>query len=342
MAGVNAFVESDAAANARDTAVSGSVVLPDSAQVTKGDLDATLRLDGTLGFTPGRNVNAGGKGVLTWLPRGGARVGRGGKVYELNGRPAYLMYGRKPMYRQLEEGAKGEDVRQLKQNLIALGFGSGLSADDEFTSGTARAVRHWQKSHGQTQTGEVGPDQMVFAPGALRVQKAVAGLGDGLVPGAPVLKTTGSSRRAEFDLKVSDADRVREGDRAVVVMPDGSRRKGGIASIGTVAEKSSGSDQSGDTATARVPATIEFDKPDDVRGLDQTPVDVLVPGESRKNVLSVPVEALLALPSGGFGVQALVDGRVRQIKVRLGLFAEGRVEVSGAGLRAGMKVGVAQ
>ena len=73
---------------------------------------------------------------------------------------------------------------------------------------------------------------------------------------------------------------------------------------------------------------------------DQSPVTVNLTGETRKGVLTVPVNALLALPGGGFGLQVVRGGTTREVKVELGMFAEGRVEVSGGGLREGMKVGV--
>ncbi|WP_243708481.1 hypothetical protein [Actinomadura sp. GC306] len=61
--------------------------------------------------------------------------------------------------------------------------------------------------------------------------------------------------------------------------------------------------------------------------------------ERRKGVLSVPVEALLALREGGFGVE-VVDGAGRRlVPVDVGAFGGGRVEVAG-GVREGMKVGV--
>jgi hypothetical protein len=56
-------------------------------------------------------------------------------------------------------------------------------------------------------------------------------------------------------------------------------------------------------------------------------------------VLSVPVEALLALSGDRFGVEVLqADGTTKRMPVTTGLFAAGRVEVSGDGISAGQKV----
>jgi hypothetical protein len=49
---------------------------------------------------------------------------------------------------------------------------------------------------------------------------------------------------------------------------------------------------------------------------------------------------LLALAEGGYGLQIVESGGTRVVAVKTGLFADGRVEVSGAGLAAGLTVGV--
>ncbi|WP_406451796.1 hypothetical protein [Streptomyces sp. NBC_01622] len=72
-----------------------------------------------------------------------------------------------------------------------------------------------------------------------------------------------------------------------------------------------------------------------VRKLTSAPVQVAFTSESHRGVLAVPVGALLALSEGGYAVQ-LPGGRL--IAVRTGMFAKGLVEISGAGVTAGMKV----
>ncbi|MFI1384835.1 peptidoglycan-binding protein [Embleya sp. NPDC020886] len=312
------------------------------ADVTRGDMNAAVQAPGRLGFARGQKVGSGGDGVLTWLPEAGAEVGRGGKLYALDAEPVHLMYGATPVYREMKAGDEGEDVGQLKQNLKALGFGPQLAADDEFTPGTVKAVKAWQKAVGLEQTGTVGPGEVVFAPGPLRVDTSEAQVGDRLVPGKTVYSASGAARLVEVDLKVSEAGQRKPGDKVTVQLPGGVSVPGRVSSVGASAEApqggQGGGQGSGGGSDPKIKVTVEFDDPAQVRGVDQAPVTVLFAGRSRTGVLSVPVEALVALPGRGFGVQVVENGRVRDLPVTLGLFADGRVEVSGDGLAEGLDV----
>ncbi|MEU6122983.1 peptidoglycan-binding protein [Streptomyces sp. NPDC047123] len=309
---------------------------PATAPVDRGDLSSGTQVDGTLGYAKERKVNAGGTGTLTWSAESGSTIGRDGRLYEVNGVPVRLMYGTEPMYRTLKSGDKGNDVRQLEENLVALGYGTGLAVDDTYTDGTAAAVKQWQKAHDRKQTGRVGPEQIAFQPGALRVKSTASTVGDQVAPGRPVLSTTGSERVVRVQLDVSDGQLAKKGTKVSVSLPDGTTAGGKVASVGRTARP--GDDPN--DKTPKIPVTVTFDDPGKVDGFDQSPVTVDLTGETRKNVLSVPVNALLALPAGGFGVQVVEGGRTRDVKVELGMFGQGRVEVRGGGLRDGMKVGV--
>ena len=69
-------------------------------------------------------------------------------------------------------------------------------------------------------------------------------------------------------------------------------------------------------------------------------VDVTFTAAERRNVLTVPVSALLAADDGGFGVEVVEGSATRHVPVRTGLFADGRVEITGDGLAEGMTVGM--
>ncbi|MEU3600439.1 peptidoglycan-binding protein [Streptomyces sp. NPDC006798] len=349
VAGGGAAVTVLANPDSRDTVPAGSPGLSSTtASVTRVDLSDSTRRDGTLGHLGERRINAGAAagggagGTLTWLAPTGSVVKRNERVYEIDGRAVRLMYGAEPMYRTLKTGAKGKDVRQWEENLAALGY-TGFDVDEEYTAKTAAAVERWQKSHDLRRTGTVGPDQIAFAGSAVRVKETGAGsggdriaVGDRITPGSPVLTVTGSERVVGFRIPAAEAGSARAGTRAHVTLPDGTRLPGKVSAVGRTATV--GDDPQ--DKTPKIDITVSFDDPDKVTGVDQSPVTVELTGETRKDVLSVPVNALLALPDGGFGVQVVENGRARDVEVELGMFGQGRVEVSGEGLREGMKVGV--
>ncbi|MCA1269958.1 efflux RND transporter periplasmic adaptor subunit [Streptomyces rubiginosohelvolus] len=308
---------------------------PATAAVERGDLRDSAQADGTLGYDKERKVNAGAAGTITWTPRTGSTVERNERLYEIDGRPVRLMYGSGPMYRTLKPGDKGRDVEQLERNLAELGY-TGFTPDQEYTELTAAAVKRWQKSHDAKQTGKVGPGDVTFAPGKVRIKSVGAGVGEQVQPGAPVLVTTGSERMVTFELDVAESQLAKAGTKVTVELPDGTTAPGKVSSVGRTAKP--GDDPADDSP--KVTLTVSFDDPDEVGGFDQSPVTVNLTGETREGVLTVPVNALLALPGGGFGLQVVQGGTTREVKVELGMFAEGRVEVSGGGLREGMKVGV--
>ncbi|WP_370409303.1 peptidoglycan-binding protein [Streptomyces fradiae] len=328
---------------------------PATAPVTRGDLTDSSQQDGTLGHLGERKINAGGPGgTLTWLAPSGSVVRRDERLYEVDGEAVRLMYGDEPMYRSLKTGDKGTDVRQLEENLAALGF-TGFDVDEEYTAKTAAAVKRWQKSHDLRQTGTVGPDRIAFAGSAVRVREAGSGsgtgsgdggggggagvriaVGDRVAPGSTVLTVTGSERVVAFRVPASEAGSAKTGTRVQVTLPDGKRLPGKVSAVGRTA--TAGDDPQ--DKTPKIDVTVSFDEPDEVRGVDQSPVTVELAGQTRRDVLSVPVNALLALPDGGFGVQVVENGTARDVRVELGMFAQGRVEISGQGLREGMKVGV--
>jgi hypothetical protein len=77
-----------------------------------------------------------------------------------------------------------------------------------------------------------------------------------------------------------------------------------------------------------------------LEGLEQAPVNVNVTSQRADNVLAVPVNALLALAGGGYGVDVVTGSASRLVGVTTGLYSSTLVQVSGPGLRAGLRVAV--
>jgi peptidoglycan hydrolase-like protein with peptidoglycan-binding domain len=332
-AGVSAAIAA-AGAPAPDDNRSGPRLPAATEAVERGDLSDITQVDGNLGYARERKHNAATAGMVTWTARTAATVRRGERLYSINGIPVRLMYGTGAMYRTLKPGDTGADVRQVEENLAALGW-TGFTVDDEYSDASAAAVRRWQKAHDLQVTGTLGPDQVAFAPSAVRVKHVETAVGDQAVPGQAVITTTRTDRVVTFDLDVDESRFAKTGTKLSITLPDGKQAKARVSSVGRTA-----TDGDDPTDSPKVAITATFERPTGITGPDQAPVTVRLLGRTRRQVLSVPVSALLALPSGDFGIQIVENGTVREQKVELGLFADGRVEITGDRLREGMRVGV--
>lgn len=165
---------------ARADAGSGLPAGDTTVAVQRRTLTEHAQVDGTLGYGSTLELYDRIPGTFTWLPSVGSVVQRGGTLFKIDQLPIVLMYGSVPAYRTLKEGVgDGQDVAQLNENLIALGYDPyGAIADYErFSEATAAAVRRWQKAVGLPQTGEVELGRVVFAPSARRVTAVKATLG---------------------------------------------------------------------------------------------------------------------------------------------------------------------
>jgi peptidoglycan hydrolase-like protein with peptidoglycan-binding domain len=325
-----------------------------TATVRRGDLVSTEEVDGALGYvanstgaaasTPTKMVGTL-PGTVTRLPVTGAVLKRGEVLYELDGGTSVVfMRGGRPAWRPFVAGMSGgPDVRQLERNLKALGFDpdGDMTVDDDFTWATTAAIRRWQESHDLDETGEIPLGQVQFLPwDSLRVASLTAQVG---TPGsAPLMTVTSTTKQVTVQLDATLAHLVRPGQTITVELPGGRTTKARISAVGTVATapSGSGSPTPGSEQATTVPVTATLSDQRAAGSLDQAPVTVEIVTQSRHDVLSVPVTALLALAEGGYGVEvARPDGGRQLVPVRAGLFsADGNVEVSGAGLRAGDQV----
>jgi peptidoglycan hydrolase-like protein with peptidoglycan-binding domain len=299
-------------------------------------------------------------GTLTELPAAGAVIARGQVLYRLDGQPVRLLYGAQAAWRTLSLGvAGGADVLQLKRNLKALGFTAygALSVNDEFDWATAVAVEQWQRALGAARTGAIPFGSVAFLPGAMRVTAQLALPGSPAQPGTQLLGLSSTDLAVSVPLDPSLRQLVHVGDRVQIQLPEGQTTPGRVTHIGAYAtaatrqassansggadQGSSGSStQSGGGPSVTVPVMISLDRPRDARGLDQVPVEVQVTDTVHRDVLAVPIAALLALAGGGYAV-AVDDGASRTlIPVKTGIFNGRLVEVSSSRLKAGTRVEV--
>ncbi|MEO3808235.1 peptidoglycan-binding protein [Sphaerisporangium sp. B11E5] len=315
-----------------------------TAAIERGDLTDTVSVDGTLTYVGERKVYGGAAGTVTWIAPEGTVVTRGRPLIKVDREPQVLMYGWLPLYRTLQLGVSdGTDVEQLERNLRKLGYGDDMTVDTDFTYATYQAVLEWQEDRGLPETGSVDASQVVFLPGPVRVADARVEVGDRAAPGQQVLTVTSTRRTVHVDLEADMQALARKGATVTVELPDGTELKGKISEIGTVVEGGSGEDTApGDEEEPTVGVEITLASPKKAGRLDQAPVSVTLISERAEGVLSVPIEALLALREGGFGVELVEGGTTKIVAVETGAYGQGRVEISGAGLAEGMKVGVPQ
>jgi peptidoglycan hydrolase-like protein with peptidoglycan-binding domain len=302
--------------------------------VTRIDLVETEQVDGRLGYAGAASVMAGRNAMVTWLPQPGDTITRGQHVYDADNQPVPLLYGRTPFWRELSQGVPdGPDVRILEENLRDLGYGRNLTVDSRFTAATAAVVRKWQKDRGVKQTGAVAVGDAVVLPGAIRVAEVKARTG--APASGEILTATGTIKQVTVDLPVTRSGLAARDKTVTVGLPDGKTATGRITAVGTVVASD------GEDGTATIPVTVALDDPAVTGTLDGAPVTVNLQGEAHEGVLTVPVNALLALAEGGFGVQRVADDGSRSIvTVELGAFANGRVEITGNGVVEGMNVTV--
>lgn len=310
---------------------------PATAKVTRMTLTETADAGGTLGYGSTTTVEGQPSGKITWLAALGSTVERGGPLFKVDDKPVVLLYGDLPMYRTLAPGVEGRDVKQFEQNLAALGY-TGFTVDETYNSATAQAVRAWQKDLGRPQTGTVTPDAVAYAPGVIRVAEHRGRLGG--AAGGAMLTYTGTTRQVWIDLDVSKRSLVTSGANVTVKLPGGTTVAGTVASVGTVAKTVPASGNTPKSSTIEVIVSIADESK--LGSFDEAPVDLTFVSSQHKDVLTVPILALLALAEGGYGVQVVEGNSTRIMTVTTGMFAGGRVEISGDGITTETVVGVAK
>jgi peptidoglycan hydrolase-like protein with peptidoglycan-binding domain len=311
--------------------------------VARRDLVQRSTVSGTLGYGDARQVVDYRRGTITSLPDEGRVLRPGAVLYRVNEQPVVLFSGEKPAWRPLAEGVSdGRDVRQLEQNLRALGYDDEreLTIDERFSAATTVAVERWQADVGLEATGRVELGDVVFLSGARRVGAVAASLGDPARPGAPVMATSSTARLVTAAIDAGDQGDITVGDKVEIDLRNGTRTTGTISEVGKVAsateDETSGGQMTSGSTTSTITFEVRPDKPAVASGLDQAPVEVGVTSERAKNALSVPVSALLALRGGRYGVEVVRAGTTSVVEVTPGLYSDGGyVEITRGAVKSG-------
>ena len=226
-------------------------------------------------------------------------------------------------------GSEGADVQQLEAALGRLGFDPG-PVDGVFTTETQAAVLAWQESIGAQTDGVVDLGEIIFRPEPVRISDNLLAIGDGVAGGSAVLGASSDDLQVTVALPADSQDLLGEGDRVLVVLPDGTEVGGTVTYVASVATRNTNSME------VTFELLVALDDLGLVAGLDEAPVEVKVVTEAHAGVMAVPVTALLALAEGGYAVEVdNGDGTTRLVGVDPGLYADGLVEVSSTGLQPG-------
>jgi hypothetical protein len=225
----------------------------------------------------------------------------------------------------------------LNAALVALKYATKDEIDPDssyFGSQTYYALKELQDDVGLEETGNLPLGQAVFVPATqIRVTKIAAVRGGPVAAGSVLLQASSTRRQVTVALSANRQSQVAVGDKVTITMPNDKTTQGVVSSVGKVATKA-------DNSTT-ITVQIRPSKPKQTGTLDQAPVQVSIVSDTVKDVLSVPVNALLALAGGGYAVEVVDAGDThRLIPVETGLFDDsaGKVEVSGEGLTTGQNV----
>lgn len=331
----------------RDASPSGPAPAPDVATVSvvRGDLRQATQVTGELGYGAPVTVTGRGPGIVTWLPSAGLTVRRGEQLYRVDDSPVAVLYGDLPLYRTLtadpapperdedeDEDRKGgddpppdvplltgNDVDLVATNLAALGLYGGTTEDATYGSLLAGAVADWQEARGLEGTGVLEPGEVVVVAGAVRVDAVTAQVGADAA--ADVLTVTSTRRSIVLQASPDLARSLAPGRRVRVSLADGRRLRTRIVSIGG---RATSDDESGGPPTVAV--VVEAARAGQLADAVLGPVTASITTAARKDVLQVPVTALLTLAGGGHAVERS-DGTL--VPVTLGMVADGLVEVTG-------------
>jgi peptidoglycan hydrolase-like protein with peptidoglycan-binding domain len=289
-----------------------------------------------------------GPRVVTATPGVGAVLTDGDVVANVSGRPAFLLTGSLPSYRDLGPGMYGADVRQLEKALKKAGYDPGR-VDGVYDDGTMRAIRRLYAKRGYPplsasngQLASLLPAETKLLPGArpsagvqlpadevvfvretpLRVTKATAKVG--APPAGALLTVTDSVVAVEGTFPVDQARLVKVGTEATIDEPDlGISAKGEVSSV---------AERPGTDGADGFHVAFEVVVPDPPPTLVGASVRVTVPIKTtRKAQLAVPVSAVSLGADGSSRVQRSDGGRLDYVTVQPGLSAEGYVAVTPRG-----------
>ena len=266
-----------------------------------------------------------------------------------------LMFGELSAWRDMKEGiAPGEDINQLKLNLIALGYGTNetLEMDSTFGSNTTEAIMKLQSDLNLISSGEINFGEITFVSGTSMVNfsSTLPNIGGKINTGTELFSLTPIERistqissngainisskslqKVEIQVDVADQNLVVKGSEVEIELPDESIIVGVVDEVGSFAIVPQDGDPFLEVSIA-VEGSTEYFK------WTGAVVTVNATKELAKGVLASPVNGLLALLSGGYALEIVTETGTILVPVETGIYADGWVEINGSGLQPGTEI----
>ncbi len=190
-------------------------------EVRTADLVRSFEAEGSLVFLDDRTLLHPTAGTVTSLASPLTPVSSGDTLYAVDNVPTVALTGQTPAWRTMSVDASGEDVLQLEEALVELGYDEAglLAVDGTFSNYTADLVRLWQADLSAEETGLVEFGSVVFVGPGIEIGSANAVVGQAVPPNG-MLDLRNPSRVVTFSVAVADLDSVEVGDTVNALLPD--------------------------------------------------------------------------------------------------------------------------
>ena len=193
----------------------------------------------------------------------------------------------------------------------------------------AKLEANLEKAKEELQDLELAAGSETFSPtnalslkSSINVGSHIIKVGDAIAAASPLYQSSGIAREVTFNLPAGDQGMVSVGDSVIVKLPTDEEISAVVRFVdAVVSELGNGSKV--------IEVILDVVDAENTETYDEAPVDILVTSEVSKNVLYVPVNALVALAEGGYAVEVLIGENREYIAVEIGVFTDGFVEIIG-------------
>ena len=279
-------------------------------------------------------------------------------LYESSGTfGSILLFGQIPAWREIKLGVTpGLDIKQLKHNLVMLGYGSESPINESseiVTAPTMQSIKNLHADLGLNSTGTLSLGDVVFLPGKSIVQynSNFPSIGTVANPNTVVLSLLPieeeslsnnalnssyykSLQKVSTTIPVVNKELIEINSQVKIELPNEVEVYGSVSEIGKIAIVPQGN-QSGDPYL-EVSITINDDKSfPEWTGADVT---VYVTREIASGVMAVPITSLVSLLRGGYGLEVVTDNATQLVPVEVGMYSDGWVEISSEYIQTGVQV----